>query len=123
MFPTLAQVVEEAANEIGMKDLCSLIQEHLKNLTFQIKKYFPDECSKFFSFTINPFNGSVSDVSEVAEKEFIDLKNSFEAKSWFNELQLQEFWAKNFQKFPVISEIAMRNLLPFPTTYYTVFVL
>ena len=92
MFPTLAQVVEEAANEVDMKELCSLIQEHLKNLTFQIKKYFPDECSKFFSFIINPFNGSVSDVPEVAE--------GFEAKSWFNELQLQEFWeniSKNSQ--------------------------
>ena len=117
MFPTLAQLVEEAANEIDIEDLYGLIQEHLKNLTVQIRKYFPDECSKSFSITINPFNASVSDVPEAAEEEFINLKNSFEAKSWFGELQLQEFWSKNFQKFPVISEIAIRNLLPFPKTY------
>ena len=34
MFPTLAQLVEEAANEIDIEDLYGLIQEHLKNLTF-----------------------------------------------------------------------------------------
>ena len=73
MFPTLAQLVEEAANEIDIEDFYGLIQEHLKNLTVQISKYFPDECSKSFSLTINPFNVSVSDVPEAAE-EFIDLK-------------------------------------------------
>ena len=97
--------------------LYGLIQEHLENLTGQIRSYFPDECCKSFSLTINLFNASVSDVPEVAEKEFIDLKNNFEAKSWFGELQLQEFWAISFQKFPIISEIATSNLLPFPTTY------
>ncbi|XP_068226334.1 zinc finger BED domain-containing protein 5-like [Palaemon carinicauda] len=117
MFPTLAQFVEEAANEINIDDLYGLIQEHLENLTVQIRSYFPDECCKSFSLTINPFNASVTDVPEAAEEEFIDLKINFEAKSWFGELQLQEFWAKSFQKFPVISEIAIRNLLPFPTTY------
>ncbi|XP_068234181.1 zinc finger BED domain-containing protein 5-like [Palaemon carinicauda] len=117
MFPTLAQFVEKAANEINIDDLYGLIQEHLENLTVQIRSYFADECCKSFSVTINPFNASVSDVPEPAEEEFIDLKNNFEAKSWFGELELQEFWAKCFQKFPVISEIAIRNLLPFPTTY------
>ncbi|CAB4063425.1 unnamed protein product [Lepeophtheirus salmonis] len=73
MFPTLAQLVEEAGNEIDIEDLYGLIQEHLKNLTVHIRKYF----------TINPFNASVSDVSEAAEEEFIDIKNSFEGKSWF----------------------------------------
>ena len=117
MFPTLAQLVEESANEIDIEDLYSLIKEHLKKFSNQIRKYFPDECSKTFLLTINPFNASISDVPEAAQEEFIALKNSFEAKSWFNGLQLQEFWARNFQKFPSISEIAIRNLLPFPTTY------
>ena len=108
--------VEEAANEINIDDLYGLIQEHLENLTGQIRSYFPDECFKSFSLTINLFNASVSDVAEAAEEEFIDLKNNFETKLWFGELQLQEFWAKSFQKFSVISEIAIRDLLPFPTT-------
>ncbi|XP_068234327.1 zinc finger BED domain-containing protein 5-like [Palaemon carinicauda] len=114
MFPTLAQLVEKAANEID--DLYGLISEQLENLTVQIRSYFYDECYKSSSLTINPFNASVSEVPEAAEEEFIDLKNNFEAKSWFGELQLQEFWAISVQKFPVISEIAIRNLLPFPTT-------
>ena len=69
------------ANKIDIEVLYGLIQKHLKNLTVQIRKYFPDKCSKFFSLTINPFNTSVPDVPEAAEEEFIDLKNSFEAKS------------------------------------------
>ena len=93
-----------------------MIQEHLENLTVQIN-YFLDECSKSFSLTINSFHASVSDVPEAVEEEFIDLKNKFEAKSWFGKLQLHKFWAKSFQKFPVILEIAIRNLLRFPITY------
>lgn len=117
MFPTLAQIVEEATNKFNIDDLYGLIKEHLENLTVQIQDYFPNECSKSFSLTINPFNTSIYDVPEAAEEEFIDLKNNFEAKSWFGELQLQEFWVKTFPKFKVLSEIALRNLLPFPTTY------
>ena len=117
MFPTLVQFVEEAANEINVDELNGLIRMHFKNLIVQIRTYFPDEYCTSFSLTINPFNGSVSDVPEAAEEDFIDMKNNYEAKSWFGELQLHEFWAKSFQKFPVISEIAIRNLLPFPTTY------
>ena len=90
---------------------------HLENLIVQIRTHFPDEYRTSFSLTTNPFIASASDVPEAAEDKFIDLKNNFEAKSWFGELQLQEFWDKAFQKFPVISEFAMRNLLPFQTTY------
>ena len=117
MFPTLAQFVEEAANGIKIDQSYGLIKMHLENLIVQIRTYFPDEYCTSFSLTINPFNASVSDVPEAAEEELIDLKNSFEAKSWFSEQQLQEFWAKSFQKFPVVAEIAIRNLLPYQTTY------
>lgn len=67
---------------------------------------------------MNPFNASVSDSPEAAEEEFIYLKKKgFETRSWFGEMQLQEFLAKKFQKFPVKSEIAIRDQLPFPTAY------
>ena len=98
MFPTLAQIIEEATNKFNIDDLNGLIKEHLENLTVQIQDYIPNECSKSFSLTINPFYTSVSNVPEAAEEEFIDLKNNFEAKSWFGELQLQEFWVKTFPK-------------------------
>ena len=81
MFPTLAQIIEEATNKFNIDDLYGLINEHLENLTVQIQDYFPNECSKSFPLTINPFNTSKSDVPEAAEEEFIDLKNNFEAKS------------------------------------------
>ncbi|CAB4060784.1 unnamed protein product [Lepeophtheirus salmonis] len=52
------------------------------NSTVQIRKYFPDECSKSFPLTINPFNASVSYAPEAVKEELIGLKkNSFEAKS------------------------------------------
>ena len=117
MFPILAQFVGESSDGIKIDELYGLMKMHLENLIVQIRSYFPDEYCTSFPLTINSFNASVSDVPEAAEEELIDLKNSFEAKSWFSELQLQEFWAKSFQKFPVVAEIAIRNLLPFPTTY------
>ena len=117
MFPTLAKFYDEAANVININELYGLIHMHFENLIVQIRTYFPDEYCTSFSLKIRQFNVSLSDVPEAAEEEFIDMKNNYEAKSWFGELQLHEYWAKSFQKFPVISEIAIRNLLPFPTTY------
>jgi hypothetical protein len=115
MFPILAQLVEEKWPIILTSQTCI---EHLKNLSIQLRKYFPDECSKTFLITINPFNASISDVPEAAQEEFIALKNCFEAKSWFGGLQLgTRILGKNFQNFPVISKIAIKNLLAFPTTY------
>ena len=82
-------------NEVDIEDLYGLIQEYLKNLIVQIWKYFPDEFSNYFCLTINPFNASLSEVSEAVNEELIDLKYSF------GELQLQEFCAKYHQKFPL----------------------
>ena len=52
MFQTLVQLVEEVANEIDIRNLYGLIQEHLKNINFQIRKYFSGECSISFSLSI-----------------------------------------------------------------------
>ena len=100
MFPTLAQFVEEAANEININDLNGLIQEHLEHLTVQIRSYFPDKCCKSFSLTINPFNASVSDVPETAEKEFINLKKILKLNHGLVNCNYKNFGqkvSKNFQ--------------------------
>ena len=117
MFPTFAEILEEGTNEIDIDDLHDLIKEHLQNLIVEIRGYFPDKHSKSFCLTINPFSVNVSDVPETAQEEFIELINNFEAKTGFVDLQIEEFWVKSLIKFPVLSDFAIRNLLPFPTTY------
>lgn len=49
--------------------------------------------------------------------ELIDLQCDSGLQSKFNETSLAEFWAGTAQDFPLLSEIALRTLIPFVGTY------
>ncbi|XP_042228828.1 uncharacterized protein LOC121870922 [Homarus americanus] len=48
------------------------------------------------------------------EDEFLDLKNDSAAKDLYEEISLTVFWCS---MYPKVSEIALRVLLPFSTSY------
>ena len=50
-------------------------------------------------------------------KEFIELITSDAAKNDFSSMSITKFWIKCLQSYPVLSEMVLRLLLPFPTTY------
>ena len=114
MFPTLAQIIEEATNKFNIDDLYGLIKEHLENLTVQLQDYFPNECSKSFSLTINPFNTSVSDVPEAAEEEFIDLKKQFWSKIMVWWTATTRVLGKNFPKIRSIIRNCTKESIAVP---------
>ncbi len=114
MFPTLEETLEECTDEIEMH---GPIKEHLRSLIVEITHYFPDINDKSFNLTINPFSVNVYDVQESAQEEFIELSNSIVAKTDFVKLSIDEFWVKCQVDFPLLANMAIRNLLPFPTTY------
>jgi len=70
-----------------------------------------------FALARSPFTVKVEDVPENAQEEFIELINSDAAKTDFSSKSISQFWIGCLQTYPILSEIVLRLLLPFPTTY------
>jgi len=93
------------------------VKEHFKILEEEILKYFPNLPDTPFALARNPFTIKVEDVTDNAQEEFIELITSDAAKTDFSSMPVSKFWIKSLQSYPVLSEIALRLILPFPTTY------
>lgn len=76
------------------------VKEYLKILE-GISRYFPNIPDTSFALARSPFTIKVEDISENAQEEFIELITSDAANTDFYSM----------------SEIALRLILPFPTTY------
>ena len=93
------------------------VKEHLKILEEEISRYFHNLPDTPFALAGSPFTIRVEDVPENAQEEFIELISSDAAKTNFSSMSVTKFWIKSLQSYPVLSEIALRLILPFPTTY------
>ena len=93
------------------------VREHLKILEEEISRYFPNLPDTQFTLARSPFTIRVEDVPENAREEFIELITRDAAKSDFSSMSVTKFWIKSLQSHPVLSEITLRLILPFPTTY------
>ncbi len=71
----------------------------------------------FFS---NPFILTIHDLPSEdngIQEQFIDLINDGGAKHAFREMCCSDFWIEMAQSYPDISKMALKVLIPFPTTY------
>ena len=103
------------ASTLG-QDLKSEIIGHLETLTEEFKRYFPDvEISS--ELVKSPFLCAVENVPEEAQEEFIELKNDSSAHTLFNELSLNDFWARIVSSYPQCAKIAFKTVMPFSTSY------
>lgn len=93
------------------------VKEHLHMLADEISSYFPNLPDTPFALARSPFTTKVEDVPETAQEEFIDLINSNAARNDFSSMSITQFWIKRLQSYPILSEIVLRLLLPFPSTY------
>ncbi|XP_076803440.1 zinc finger BED domain-containing protein 5-like [Clavelina lepadiformis] len=118
MLPNLSAFFEE--NDIEQETMNRTIlsvKEHFKILEEEISRYFPNLPDTPFALARSPFTIRVEDVPENAQEEFIELITSDAAKTDFSSMSVTKFWIKSLQSYPVLSEIALRLILPFPTTY------
>ena len=92
------------------------VKEHLKILV-EISRYFPNLPNTPFALARSLFTIKAEDVPKNAQEEFIELITSDAAKTDFSSMSGTKFWIKSLQSYPVVSEIALRMILPFPTTY------
>ena len=93
------------------------VKEHLRIIEVEISRYFPNLPDTPFALARSPFTIRVEDVPENAQEELSELISSDAAKINFSSMSVTKFWIKSLQSYPVLFEIALRLILPFPTTY------
>lgn len=96
------------------------IGNHLTTLCEEFKRYFPgiDTDDITMKLTRNPFRCQVHEIAEDKQDEFLELQYNSSAKDEFNAAEdLGEFWVKMLPIYPQLSNVALRILLPFSSTY------
>ncbi|KAM5251205.1 zinc finger BED domain-containing protein 5-like [Hipposideros larvatus] len=117
MLPTLSAFFEEHDIEPDKRiTMIISVKEHLHMLAEEISSYFPNLPDTPFAPARSPFTVKVEDVSETAQKEFIELNNDA-ARTDFSTMPVTKFWIKCLQSYPALSKTMLRLLLPFSTTY------
>ena len=118
MFSNLSAFFEENDTEQEtMNRTILFVKEHLRILEEEISRYFSNLPNTPFALARSPFTIKVEDVPENALEEFIELIISDAEKTDFSSMSFTKFWIKSLQSYPVMSEIALRLIFPFPTTY------
>lgn len=118
MLPTLSAFFEEHDIEQHKRITVVIsVKEHLDMLASEISWYFPNLPEIPFALARSPFSVKAEDVPETAQEDFTRLTNSDAARADFSTMPVTQFWVKCLQSYPVLSEMVLRLLLPFPTTY------
>ncbi|KAK4325525.1 hypothetical protein Pmani_003873 [Petrolisthes manimaculis] len=111
--------------EIGNSDIALHLEEEFTDMTVDLEAsslfrrkglQFEEEEGKLVR---NPFSGTldITTIPSDVQDEFLDLKHDSAAKDLYEEKSLNVFWCSMHQSYPKVSEIALRLLLPFSTTY------
>jgi len=91
---------------------------HLTRLRKSFQDYFPSKYENL-NWLRNPFVGTLQiDHFPIKEREqLIEISTESNLKQNFSSTNLSSFWAKLVDEYPEVSNRAINNLLPFPTTY------
>ena len=79
-----------------------------------------EDFQKYCRFVNNPFGTSVGDLpsqDNLLQEQFLDLVNGGNARRVFSEKSYSDFWIEMAQIYLDISKVALKVLVPFPTTY------
>ena len=59
----------------------------------------------------------ISDNHDAAQEEFIKLVNDSGAQKLFSRVDLASSWSSLLGTYPIVSDMALKLLMPFPSTY------
>ena len=59
----------------------------------------------------------IPDDQDDEQEEFINLINDSGAKAIFSTMSVPQFWCSLLLTYPLVSQIVIKALLPFPSTY------
>lgn len=119
MFPNLISAIDDKREEIDADSLKNLIVEHLSSLTERFELYFPKEQDprKGTGWIRNPFMPLKDDLDVSLEDKLLQLASGEGFKMIFETVSLAGFWIKARTEYPELSVIALKTILPFPSTY------
>ncbi|CAB4023565.1 SCAN domain-containing 3-like [Paramuricea clavata] len=117
LFPSLSEFIESENFEVA--NLKEPIEEHLLSLKSEFDRYFPDIDTEQFALIRNPFDAveNFDDDDEPAEAELIKMRADNCAKDVFSRSPLSTFWCIMRHDYPNLAKIALKKLLPYPSTY------
>ncbi|KAJ4924513.1 hypothetical protein JOQ06_003469 [Pogonophryne albipinna] len=120
-FPTLADFLLAADEELDGGTVAAF-KEHLQGLHFQLGRYFP-ELDAGFEWIRNPF-GDKTHIEHVSSKlpprqvdSLVDIASDGTLRTTFREKSLTDFWVHVQPEHPELADAALKQLMPFPTTY------
>ena len=120
-FPHLNAFLNE--NKLDVKEsVFEVLKRHISILGKKIRHDFPDleDFQKYCRF-VNNLLERVLDISLhkiiYFPEQFIDLVNQGNARRLFDKKPCSEFWFEMATTYPDISKMALKVLIPFPTTY------
>ena len=120
MFHNLAATIIDAGEVLDVSSLRKVITEHLTNLIDRFEFYFPREDDPRIGtgWIRNPFIASTADLSVTLQDKLLDLSADEGLKIVFQTMtSLASFWINVKAEYPELAEIALKVLLPFPSTY------
>ena len=115
-FHTLNELTSEKKIVLDVETK-EVILEHLRALQKEFLSYFQDLKDRDFKIVRNPFKVNFNSIPETEQEEFIELINDINAKELFTEVPVIRFWCKMVNTYPKVSKLAIKMLLPFPSTY------
>ncbi|XP_012501552.1 PREDICTED: SCAN domain-containing protein 3 [Propithecus coquereli] len=122
MFHNLTTIISEVGSDLDIAYLRKVISEHLTNLLECFEFYFPSKEDPRVgnSWIQNPFLSSKGNLNLTVtlQAKLLKLATDEGLKINFeNTASLPSFWIKVKHEYPELSEIALKSLLPFPSTY------
>ena len=97
--------------------------KHLTNLINCMQEYFPEQNGpqRGNEWIRNPFASNVNieelNVSVDLKDKLLELSSDQGLRNCFESTSLANFWIKVKAEFPRLSDMAIKNLLPFSSTY------
>ena len=113
------RLTDVLCNEPFSAQLQKDIMEHLDCLGREFTKYFPGINTEdpLIAMVRNPFKCVVETIPEDIQEEFLELVHDSFSKDEFQILSLSDFWAKMYLVYPIVSKQALKNIVPFSSTY------
>ena len=120
MFARMTNLIEVHDYQLT-DELREAIILHLNVLRDEFTRYFPEIKKSDFNLVRNPFVEAVQDCIpdelDAVQEEFLNLINDSNAKVLFSTRTLPKFWCSMLRTYPLVAQIAIKAILPFPSTY------
>jgi len=118
MFNSFNEYVK--LNDLSIDEFKSIIAEHLLNLKLYFEKYFSEILIEDrLEWIRNPFQVNIEEQKLTVElkDQLLELKCNESQRMNFKSTKLSEFWIEAKNQYPELALIAIKNLIPFPSTY------